>query len=115
MSPYELNPGAHLMAAVSTRNVKMLEDALKRPQSASDISGALQVICEYGQTHLLSKMLDFGVKPDRHALLAACWAGHVDTAKLLVESGLDISETDRDACKRYGQMELLKQIESKAV
>lgn len=106
----EVPAGALLLAAVSSTNDRMLEDALKRPQSEGDITGALQVVCENGQTSMLRKMMEAGVKPDRHALWAACWSGHVDTARLLVDTGLEITDIERSICERHGKQEIFKQI-----
>ena len=107
----EVPAGALLLAAVSSRNEMMLEDALKRPQKESDMAGAVQVACESGQTSMLRKMLHAGVKPDRHALWAACWSGHAETARVLVETGgVEITDTERHICARHGTQDVLKQI-----
>lgn len=99
----EVPAGALLLAAVGSRNEMMLEDALKRPQKESDMAGAVQVACESGQTSMLRKMLHAGVKPGRHALWAACWSGHAETARALVETGgMEITDTERSGVCRLG-------------
>ena len=103
------SPGDMLVAAVSTKDMDMLEASLREASlSDSDTKAGINLACDMGSVEVLEKILQAGHKAARPAMWAACMNGHLDVVKALTRHGLRFDETARGICKRHGHEDVFE-------
>jgi len=96
-----------LGCATSTGNMRMLMRALTLNPNAEDMSRAVMLSCASGQLQVLQALLEHGAQAGENAMWAACFAGHVDAIKELINRGLPFTSKEAEMCVRSGHKTIL--------
>jgi hypothetical protein len=103
--------GSLLLAGVSSENQEFLRAAYLRQPTKEEIATAMLVACEAGQSAMVQYMLIRGAEPDKHSLWAACRNGKLETIKLLIDTGAEITSTEESMLTRWGHADVINQLQ----
>lgn len=101
--------GEMLVAAISLGDTLMLHFTLHEGVlSSSDAANGIILACELGLTNSLALILEAGYTAGDDAMLAACRYGYLDVVRLLLQHGLQLTETSRRLLRDMDVSEMIK-------